>query len=165
MISDVLNAPSRWAALDRVAGWVDPVAQSLNHGPLGGLLRGRSLGHPLHPAVVTLPLGLSISAAVTSTMPAQGAATFGLLAGSVASTPAAVLTGLTEFTTLGLAGRRVAVAHLTVNLIGTSLLATALLRADRRALWAGVMVSGVAAALGGNLGYRHRARLIEAGPA
>lgn len=42
---------------DQVAELVKPVAEQLNTGPQGSLLRGDHIGHALHPLLTDLPLG------------------------------------------------------------------------------------------------------------
>ena len=41
---------------------LDKVGRSLAEGPLGGLLKGDWLGHPLHPMLTDLPIGFWTSA-------------------------------------------------------------------------------------------------------
>jgi uncharacterized membrane protein len=49
---------------DQVAELVKPVAERLNAGPQGSLLRGDHIGHALHPLLTDLPLGCWTAATI-----------------------------------------------------------------------------------------------------
>ena len=52
----------RNAGLDRAASYLAPVAETVGAGPRGDALRGRWLGHALHPLLTDFPLGCWLSA-------------------------------------------------------------------------------------------------------
>ncbi|MDI1444085.1 DUF2231 domain-containing protein [Polyangium sp. 6x1] len=132
-------------------------------------LSGSWLGHPLHPALIPIPIGafttglvLDVASLLGSTWAARGA-DLAFQIGLVATVPAA-LTGLTEWSFLEGKARRVAFVHAMSNLASTKLmLGSVILRAmDLRG--AGIAVStlgflvlGVGAWLGGELAYHYGA--------
>lgn len=105
------NASTRWlTALDRLERTTvaDPAIRVLQRGihalPLGGmrdLLRGRPLGHPLHPVLVQVPIGCWLSSAVLDLVPGTQRASKTLTAVGLAGiAPAAVAAGSTGRTCL-----------------------------------------------------------------
>lgn len=132
---------------------------------LGDLLRGRWLGHPVHPALTDLPIGFWSSAffldfAGVKAAPAADA----FVAAGVATAVPTIATGLAELGTLptGHPARRVAVAHAASNSAATALYAASWLarrRGDRGQGVAlgmtGAAVATFGAYLGGHLVFRH----------
>ncbi|HEY8294183.1 MAG TPA: Rieske 2Fe-2S domain-containing protein [Micrococcaceae bacterium] len=100
---------------------------------LRDILHGVPLGHPLHPVMVQLPLGVWTSAAVLDALPAEwvpgsdraAAALIGL--GLAAAGPSA-LAGYVDFSELHEQQQRVGVVHSTANLIAVGLYAGSLYR-------------------------------------
>ncbi|KJY25053.1 DUF2231 domain-containing protein, partial [Streptomyces sp. NRRL S-495] len=93
-------------ALDALAGaqWPDPVVEPLQRvvqgiplGRLRGVLHGRPLGHPLHPALVQLPVGAWLSSAVLDLVPGCERAARVLVAVGVATAGPAALTGWVDW--------------------------------------------------------------------
>jgi nitrite reductase/ring-hydroxylating ferredoxin subunit/uncharacterized membrane protein len=135
----------------------DNLALELMHG-------GRWVGHPLHPALSDLPVGLWTAATVLdvtdrSPAPGPGLDAAGMLsaAGIVASC-ATALTGLTDWTVSDEQDRRVGLFHGILNTVALGLqgasLATRMTghRSPARALGAaGLTVTAAAAYLGGHL--------------
>lgn len=146
-------------ALDGLAGR----AQRFLRHRLGGtaadeMLRGGSVGHPLHPALVVLPLGSWISAAVLDVSGADSAAVRRLLGVGLLATPAALATGWADWSVLDEPQRRVGLVHAVSNAAGISLIAASYVRrrrtADRRTTGLcllGLAVLGLGSALGGHL--------------
>jgi uncharacterized membrane protein len=96
------------------------VGSALGSGPLSDALRGRQLGHALHPVLVQVPLGALLSACVLDV--AQGSRAgrqSRLLMGltCLAVVPAAV-TGWAEWANADDRTKRVGVAHAALNLTG-----------------------------------------------
>ncbi|WP_433221782.1 Rieske 2Fe-2S domain-containing protein [Dactylosporangium sp. CS-047395] len=94
-------------SLDRIADAVRRAVRSaVGRGRLADLLHGRQLGHPIHPAMVQFPAGMS--ATVLDFVPgAEHAATALLIAGTAGTLPAAA-TGAADYATLSRRQRRVA---------------------------------------------------------
>ncbi|PFG16062.1 putative membrane protein [Propionicimonas paludicola] len=137
-----------------------PLRHLLGHGPASDLLRGRALGHALHPVVVQLPIGALTSAMILDLTQGPGAARQSrLLTGlaCLAALPAAA-TGLAEWTHADPRSRRVGVAHLGLNLLGVAGATTSYLLRRRNwtpaaAVWSGLAMAavGLSGALGGHL--------------
>ena len=143
----------------------------------GNAMHGQPFGHPVHPLVVALPIGMwSLALALdglelAGLLPGEGterAADLALKAGSVAAV-AALATGLADWQHLNGRDRRVGLVHGTVNItaLTLNLLSIALRGRGRRK--AGVSVSASAFAcmsiggyLGGHLVYRRRAAVDHA---
>ncbi|MCP2170400.1 DUF2231 domain-containing protein [Goodfellowiella coeruleoviolacea] len=147
--------------LDRVAG---PLAELLpavfRRHPVADVLRGSWLGHPAHPAVVLAPAGIWIASAVLDCLPGQGTAARRLIGVGLLTVPAAVATGLAEYTTLNTSQRRTAVVHVSANTLAACcyLLSHRLRGRDRQ--WAGRLLGmvglaavGLGGLLGGHLSY------------
>lgn len=144
--------------LERAAEFLAPfVTPAVGAGPAGDLLRGKSLGHALHPLLTQVPVGALLSAiALDAAQRSDAARQSRLLVGlaCLSAVPAAV-SGLAEWTQADRRTRRVGVAHAALNLLGTT---TALASfAARRNGWspgaaALAMVAGTAYGVGGLLG-------------
>ncbi len=121
------------------------------------VLRGRWLGHPLHPALTDLPIGFWTSAWVLDVVGGRRssrAATALVGLGVVTAAPAAAA-GLADWGALPREAQRVGVVHAASNLAATTLYAasfTARCRGRRgRGIVLGMVGAGVAT-LGGYLG-------------
>ena len=152
--------------------WLDAVAEKMQRvfepvvgqsGPrsLRDLLYGTKFGHPLHPAVVTLPLGFWSASAVLDLAGEERAADLMVGCGLVSALGAAA-TGAAQWqdATNDLQPRRLGALHAVINVSATALYGLSLLsrRRDRRG--AGVVFGlagyGLVAAggwLGGDLSY------------
>lgn len=139
------------AKIGAVAGAVLP------DGDLLAQLRGRALGHALHPLLTDLPLGCWIGSAlldVTGPRRFAGASTRLVGLGLGFSVPTA-LTGLADWSRTAGGSRRVASAHAAMNAaVSVSYLASYVLRRrGHRAAGIGTaMVGGVLATWSGYLG-------------
>ncbi|WP_052391257.1 DUF2231 domain-containing protein [Streptomyces sp. NRRL B-24484] len=160
-----LDAPSGWTALDpvseRLHGVVRRVPRSVQDA-----LHGVWLGHHLHPALIPVPVGCWLSAAILdSTCTAPDAALRLTRIGLVGVAPAA-WTGWADWSTLNAEQRRTGLVH-AVGVVAAAALQGASLAARCRAArtgaapttgrllgLAGLTVAGAAAALGGHLAHR-----------
>jgi len=149
------------------------------HAPLRGFLArhprvrraldGSWLGHPLHPALIPVPIGAFTTGLVLDaatlfgcTWAARGA-DLAFTLGLVAAVPA-VLTGLTEWSYLEGKSRRAAFVHAASNVASTKLMVGSVILRGMEFRGAGMVVStlgfvvlGVGAWLGGELAYHYGA--------
>lgn len=159
--------------LDTIAGRIerarglDPVADKvaaaadlvLGARPVTSLVSGKVIGHPLHPLLVTLPIGSWSSALVLDATGRRDAADALVGLGVLTALPTAV-TGASDWRfTLG-AERRVGFVHAVANNVAISAFALSWLarRAGRRPAGialslAGAMAVSVGGWLGGHLSY------------
>jgi nitrite reductase/ring-hydroxylating ferredoxin subunit len=163
--------------------WLEPIAERLQptvaaalsvDGPIGpevaNILHGTWLGHPLHVVLTDVPLGSWTAAAVLDVLEektgsrAIGRGADSAIAVGVVGAAAAALTGLTDWSKIG-GGRprRIGLAHGLINATATACYVTSLClrlahsrRAGRRLAWLGLIVSSVAAYLGGHLVYKEK---------
>ena len=137
---------------DRLAGAINSAAA-----PVKNLLSGTWFDHPLHPALVNLPLGCWSGAVILDLFGGQGgdAAVQPMVAlGAVAALPAAI-TGLSDWADSYGPERRVGLIHAAVNLTGLTLFALSLGggRGSRKLRLLGLAAVGVGGYLGGHLTY------------
>ncbi|MCJ1676446.1 Rieske (2Fe-2S) protein [Streptomyces sp. APSN-46.1] len=160
-------------AVDRVEQWpgadgvIDAGRAAVRSLPLGGfrdVLHGRWLGHPLHPALVQLPTGAWISAAVLDLVPGQERAARTLVGVGLATAGPAAWAGWTDWAELRRPQQRVGVVHAAANaggviLYGFSYAARARGRFVQGRAWglAGLALVGAGGALGGHMAYRQGA--------
>ncbi len=128
-------------------------------GGLGNILRGSWLGHPLHPVLVTVPIGAWTSVPVFD-LTGQPVAAQRLTAVGLAAAIPAATAGLAEYTTLDTAQRRVALVHAASNSVAMTALVGSMAARSRgltgRAIAltiAGLGVTAISGALGGHLTY------------
>ena len=161
-------------------GWLEPVDRALGQGvagafgaagPLGrqakNFLHGTWLGHPLHPALTDVPIGawttaLALDTAANGDPGMRRAATFAIGVGLLGAVGAAV-TGLTDWSETQGQSRRTGLVHGLLNIVATSLMATAFFqrRTDSHAngtacAWSGYALAVASAYLGGDLVYAQR---------
>jgi len=146
--------------------------------PLQDALHGVWLGHPLHPALATFPIGCwtlafgldtAASIGVTRDRRMEQAADIALAAGS-AGAVAAAASGLADWRQIHGKDRRTGVAHAAINTtaLGLTLGSMALRRRGRRAegralSGAGWLAIMAGAYLGGHMVYRRRIGVDHAG--
>jgi nitrite reductase/ring-hydroxylating ferredoxin subunit/uncharacterized membrane protein len=148
--------------LDAPAGAVQRlVHRVLPRGSVKDFLHGVPQGHPLHPAVVQLPVGAWTSAAILDLFPGTGRAATILVGAGLASVVPAAASGLTDFSDLHSQQARVAVVHAGINVLGSAAFAASLLArlcgrhgAGRRWARVGILLAGAGASLGGHLSFR-----------
>ena len=149
------------AALDGPAAALQGVLRPvLGSGPLRQLLSGRPIGHPLHPALVAVPIGAWLSASMLDLTPGGRAAAQRLVGfGCLAALPPAA-SGASDWLETTGADRRVGFVHLAVNDVAlmTYVASWRSRRRGRQARGAALAMlgSGLLAAggwLGGHLAY------------
>ena len=127
-------------------------------------LHGSALGHPLHPALIDLPLGAWTLAAILDGVElARGSKNGGAgdtaIAIGLAGAVAAAVTGVTDWSETDGRAKRIGLAHGVLNLSATSLYGISLLlrkRSRQKAIGVSMIAFGVAmtaAYLGGRLVY------------
>lgn len=161
---DLISTVGDNEALDPLVERIDGVAAKVGAGEFGAMLRGRQLGHAIHPFLTDLPLACFTSANLLDLFGgrrARPAAQRLVGLGLLAVVPTA-LTGIAEYDSIDEhRDRRVAAAHAAGNwaMTGAFLMSWRARRKDRQirgALW-GLLGGGVAAgagALGGHLSFR-----------
>ncbi|MFC5925940.1 Rieske 2Fe-2S domain-containing protein [Micromonospora vulcania] len=138
---------------------------------LRDLLHGVTLGHPLHPAMVQVPVGAWISAAVLDLMPGQRRpATVLVGLGTLSALPAAVA-GLNDWAALSREQRRVGLVHAATNTVGMTLYAGSLAArlsgrhgVGRGLGMLGLSVVSLGAYIGGHLAYKQGAQVNQSVP-
>ena len=157
------------AALDRVGDRLQRAVQAtLRPQRVRDLLHGVFLGHPLHPAMVQVPVGAWISAAVVDLLPGQRRAATTLVAlGTVSAVPAAVA-GLNDWAELSRDQRRVGLVHAAANTVGLTLYAGSLAArltgrhgVGRALAYLGLGAASAGAYLGGHLAYKQGAQVSQ----
>ncbi len=146
------------SAVDTIADPLQALVQRVPPGNVKNVLSGTPAGHPLHPALVAVPIGAFTSVAVLDAVGTHPAATrrvlgFGIL--SVAPTAAA---GLSDWGDTSGGERRIGVVHALGNVAATALMAASWWRRGRghdgRALsTAGLGLLAFSGWLGGHLTY------------
>ncbi|GHC99982.1 Rieske 2Fe-2S domain-containing protein [Zhihengliuella salsuginis] len=159
-IESLLSKLEQWKELDR---WSGPLAAKVEAAvspkPVRNLLGGKSLGHPLHPALVAVPIGAWGTAAVLDVCGYDDAADAAVATGILGALPTAAA-GLHDWSyTMG-AERRVGFVHAAANSAATLLYVGSLVSrwAGHRGLgrclsFAGLGLVGAAGFLGGHLSY------------
>jgi uncharacterized membrane protein len=141
--------------------------------------RAAIAGHPLHPAVVAVPIGAFTVTLVADLVrlaghdPAWGDTARGALLVGIAGALLAAVLGFIDYfaVTMSEAGFRVARRHMILNLIGVALFATSYwLRHTAPEGWSvagfatstlALMIAGVAGWLGGELAFKHKVGVVE----
>ncbi|MHB1535852.1 MAG: Rieske (2Fe-2S) protein [Acidimicrobiales bacterium] len=161
---DLETAVRRLENQEQLSGWAEPIQRLLGTPVLPGGVRdalsGRGLGHPLHPALVSGPLGCWVSASLLDAGGERWAAPARALTGlgALMALPTA-LSGASDWTDTAQAEQRVGLVHGALNLAATALYATSWV-ARRRHRRTGVALNLTGAALtaaagwlGGHLAY------------
>ncbi|PZG11118.1 (2Fe-2S)-binding protein [Micromonospora craterilacus] len=155
------------SGLDRIGDRLQRVVQGvLRPQRVRDALHGVWLGHPLHPAMVQVPVGAWMSAAVLDLMPGQRRAATTLTAiGTMSAVPAAVA-GLNDWAALARDQRRVGLVHAASNTVGLALYGSSVAArlAGRHGLgrtlgWLGLGAVSAGAYLGGHLAYKQGAQV------
>ncbi|MFD1322152.1 Rieske (2Fe-2S) protein [Micromonospora sonneratiae] len=157
--------------LERAAR-LDRLGDRLQHGVFSVLpnqrvrdfLHGVNLGHPLHPALVQLPIGAWVSTAILDLIPGQRRAATVLVAVGTASALPAAIAGANDWASLSREQRRVGLVHAMANAIGTTLYAGSVAArlsgrhgAGRMLGFLGLAAASGGAYLGGHLAYKQAA--------
>jgi len=162
--TDVVRAIGDQEWMDAAATPLQELLRKLFRGELKDFLHGKALGHPLHPALIDLPLGAwSLAAIFDGIELARGgnkgrAADTAIKIGLAGAVGAAVA-GLTDWSETDGRAKRIGLTHGVLNLTATGLYATSLLL-RRRARSQGIGLSMIAYAvamisayIGGHLTY------------
>ncbi|MFJ7280979.1 Rieske 2Fe-2S domain-containing protein [Kitasatospora sp. NPDC098663] len=167
----LLDAVGACEELDAITEPLKHIVQSLPLGRLRGVLHGRPLGHPLHPAVVQVPVGAWISAGVLDLVPGSERAARLLVAVGVVTAAPAAWTGWVDWAEQHEQQMRTGLLHATsisaaVGLYGASWAARSRGRGGLgRALgFVGLAAVCAGAAIGGHLAYRQAAGANKAEP-
>jgi nitrite reductase/ring-hydroxylating ferredoxin subunit/uncharacterized membrane protein len=149
------GALERATVLDPPSDVLQQLVQRLKAGQIKDLLSGTPIGHPLHPAVVAVPIGSVVAAAVLDLTGGDRAASRRLVGlGILTSVPAAV-TGLSDWADTSGAERRMGLVHAVANTVGLGLLAASwrARRTPGSAAWGGggrgVVAPGTVSVLAG----------------
>ncbi|MCX4546026.1 DUF2231 domain-containing protein [Streptomyces sp. NBC_01565] len=165
------TASRRWlTTLDRLERTTvaDPATRVLQRGirslPLGGmrdLLRGRPLGHPVHPVLVQVPIGCWLSASVLDIVPGAKHATTTLIAVGLAGVAPAAMAGWADWADLPPEQARVGLAHAASNVAAVACYTASLTarlrgRSTKGQMWSlgGLAAVAASGALGGHVAYR-----------
>jgi uncharacterized membrane protein len=158
-IHEILRRTESLDVADKPAGGVARVVARILPAGAARLLRGEWLGHPVHPLLVTLPIGAWTSAVVLDCTGNRSAAKQ-LVGLGLTSVPAAVLAGLADYPDLKTAERRTGLVHAAANTVATACMAASYVCRARGRYPAGIALStlglaamGVGGALGGHLAY------------
>lgn len=165
-VAKLMDRLAEQPALDRPAALVrDAVSATLGSRRLRDVLHGVWLGHPLHPALVQLPIGAFVSASLIDLMPGTGAggrrAAAGLIGtGVLASLPAAVA-GAADFAAGHEEQQRTGLVHMAANVTALGCYLASLRRRARGSQFTGVLAAlgglgcvMVGGLLGGHMAYR-----------
>lgn len=159
LVERMIEKVERMSALDPVAQRIGGVVQKLGPGRVKDALSGVAAGHPVHPVLVTVPLGAWVSAAVLDSVGEADAARRTTGFGVLTALPAAA-TGLSDWAETGAAEQRVGLVHAAVNDLGIGLFAASWFARRRGARRAGIALSTLGLAtvsvggwLGGHLTY------------
>lgn len=155
------------SALDRPSDSLRDTISKLTSGTAGALLRGDiAPGHPLHPALVTVPIGTWTAALLFDFAFEKPDAARRLIGVGLAGAVPTIVTGWTDFAECTPTQRRVGLVHAAVNATGVSLLGLSYLdrRRGRRpvavaASTVGTVLIGLGGLLGGHLAYVLGARV------
>jgi nitrite reductase/ring-hydroxylating ferredoxin subunit/uncharacterized membrane protein len=138
---------------------------------LRDLLHGTWLGHPLHPALVQVPVGAFMSAAVLDLIPGARRAATTLIAVGTGATLPAIAAGWVDWSEMTKDRRRVGLVHASANAVAVSLYAASLVARLRgrtgqgKALaYAGLSLASAGAYLGGHLAYAQGGATNHAAP-
>ncbi|RZU72678.1 nitrite reductase/ring-hydroxylating ferredoxin subunit [Micromonospora kangleipakensis] len=166
---ELLTKLEQASALDRVGDRLQRVVQAtLRPQRVRDALHGVWLGHPLHPAMVQVPVGAWISAAVVDLLPGQRRAATALVGLGTASAVPAALAGLNDWASLTRDQRRVGLVHAASNAVGVALYAGSLAARlngrhglGRALAYLGLSAASTGAYLGGHLAYKQGAQVTQ----
>lgn len=164
-----LSRVEEFEVLDGPTGAASHFAeQLLGRRGLAEALRGSWLGHPVHPLLITLPIGAWMTSAVLDLVFMDTTAARRLLAVGLAATPPTVLAGWADFPLLDRRQQRVGLVHAATNGVGVVLFSLSY-RAYRKERYRtarlftlfGLTAISVGGALGGHLSYAQGAGMFR----
>jgi nitrite reductase/ring-hydroxylating ferredoxin subunit/uncharacterized membrane protein len=163
-VRTLLDRPAMMPILDRPAGMLqDLITRLLPSRQVRDLLHGNWLGHPLHPALAQMPIGMFLSATVLDFLPGRHKHVSSALIGlGVASSVPTALAGAADYSKAMTEQRRTGLVHALLNVAGLACYVSSLWSRVRGRRWSGrasallgLMFTGTSAAVGGHLAYRH----------
>jgi nitrite reductase/ring-hydroxylating ferredoxin subunit/uncharacterized membrane protein len=164
-VRQLLGKLERAAGLDRFGDRLQRGVQAALPQPVRDVLHGVPLGHPLHPALVAVPIGAWAGAAVLDLMPDQRRAATAMVALGTAGAVPSAAAGLNDWADLTRDQRRVGLVHALANSVGLGLyagsLAARLAGRHRLGRTLGFLALGAVSAggyLGGHLAYKQGAQ-------
>lgn len=135
---------------------------------LGRILRGSWLGHPVHPLLITLPIGTWMTSVVFDVVFKDVATARRLVGVGLAATPPTVLAGWADYALLNKRQQRVGLVHAMSNGLGATCFGLAYrayrkdkVRAARVYSLLGLGAISVGGALGGHLSYAQGAGMFR----
>jgi nitrite reductase/ring-hydroxylating ferredoxin subunit len=169
----ILNRVADVAAFDKV---IEParraVLGALRPQAVKDFLHGTWLGHPLHPALVQVPVGSWLSAGVLDLIPPLRPAATVLIGTGVAAAVPASLAGAADWSEQELGVRRLGALHAAANSTALGLFVGSLVARGKgrgtlgRALsYAGLGLATGSAAIGGHMSYAQSAGVSHAATA
>ncbi|MCG8925016.1 DUF2231 domain-containing protein [Lentzea sp. CC55] len=168
-LHEALRAAEDLRAVDRPAAAVAAVARRLLRQPrLQRALRGSWLGHPLHPLMITVPIGAWVCASVLDARAGNEEAARRLTGIGLAAAPPTVLLGLADYDRLSRRQQRVGVVHAIANTAALACFTASYAARRQEAHVRGKLLSllgltamGVGGALGGHLAYAQGAGVFR----
>ncbi|TJZ58676.1 Rieske (2Fe-2S) protein [Streptomyces piniterrae] len=159
-----LDALGRMEQLDAVIGPVQRVVRGVPLGRFRDVLHGRQIGHPLHPALVQIPIGAWVSAAVLDVVPGTGRSARLLVGVGVVSAVPAAWAGWVDWAEQHESQMRTGLVHAATVATAIGLYARSWVHRGRgRTAWgkalgfAGLCMAGTGGMLGGHLAFRQAA--------
>jgi uncharacterized membrane protein len=155
-----LDAPAHASA--RIA------SQVVDGARLGRVLRGSWLGHPVHPLLVTLPIGTWMTSVVFDVVFSDVATARRLVGLGLVAAPPTVLAGWADYVLLNKRQQRVGLVHAVSNGVGVTMFGLAYrayrkekVRTARVYSLLGLGAISVGGALGGHLSYAQGAGMFR----
>jgi nitrite reductase/ring-hydroxylating ferredoxin subunit/uncharacterized membrane protein len=171
MWRNMLTRLEQARALDGVSDKLQGAVQGVTPRSLADVLHGVWLGHPLHPALVQLPVGSFMSAAVLDLIPGARKSATTLIAVGTASAVPAIAAGLVDWSQMTKDRRRIGLVHAGANTVALGLYVGSLLArfsgrpARGKALaFAGLSMASAGAYLGGHLSFAQGGGMNHAAP-
>lgn len=160
LLDTAVGRVERANSLDRLAdGLAKVIGKLIPAGPVEDTLSGTPVAHPVHPAVVAVPIGAWLAVPVLDAFGEDSAARRMTALGCIAAAPAAA-TGAADWLTTQGAERRVGLVHALANYTGLAVQALSWQARRRGRRGTGIALSlagsgllGAAGWLGGHLAY------------
>lgn len=164
-LSRLLDPLERMTALDAVVTPLQRLVRAaLPPGRVRDALHGVWLGHPMHPALVQVPIGAWMSAVLLDRLPGTTRLSRTLIGVGVVAAVPSVVAGATDWSELHEQQMRVGLVHAASNAAAVGLFAFSwgarrrgLAGQGHRTALAGLAVAGAGGYLGGHLAYHQAA--------
>ncbi|NYV73979.1 Rieske (2Fe-2S) protein [Streptomyces sp. UH6] len=148
----------------RADALIETIRERVRALPLGSgrdVLHGRSIGHPLHPALVQIPVGTWLSAAVLDMCPGRSREARLLIGVGLAAAAPSALAGAVDWADLHRQQQRVGLVHAVANVAAVGLYAASFVHrvkedgstSGRVLGFLGLTAVGLGGMLGGHLAY------------